>query len=196
MNYTDLKAATEAWVDRPIEDPVFRNIVELMTGAMNQLLRTSRQSRYVIAVANPGQESFAVPDDYLAVRKVSINGGEASYLTPGQFINERIEYECEYAYAVIGRGIYVKPELLEDMQLGIDYYAEVPILTDEVNTRAFADAYPELYLNGAQAWAYNFFRNYAMEDKHRTIFNNLLGIIMDQDKEDLWSAGPNQIRAG
>lgn len=159
-NYTDLKSAVEAWLDRADLTSRIPDFISLCEDSLNKRLRIRGMENR--ATATVAEEYVALPTGFLEMRNFQLNTSPKQVL---RFVTP--EYIDTFwagsttgrpkVYTFIGGEIQLAPSPDASYTAEMDYYVKLDIATDTTNwllTNA-----PSAYLYGALLAAEPFLKN-------------------------------------
>lgn len=144
--YGQLKTAVATWLHRTDLTDVIPDFVTLAEANIRKDVRcrAMEDSTAVTLVST----TLALPDEFLAVRRVVLDDCPQRYVTPEQFYPLR--ESLTDAYTINGESFVFQSST---GSLSIDYYAGFAPFVEESDTNWLLENYPEIYLFGALAEA-------------------------------------------
>lgn len=180
MTYDELKAMITDWLQRPDLSDKVANFITLAEAEFNRSLRTVEMEAR--SQATVSDEYIAVPDDFLALREIHIEGTPdkiIKYVSP-QELNDKIAEGHTNAYplwyTLVDNQYKVFPVPSEAITVEIIYIQQIPALSASNTTNWLLTAHPDLYLYCALGNAEAFIHN----DKRIGIWQSNCGRILDR----------------
>ena len=182
-SYSELLTALENWIARSDLDDRYPECIALAEGVANrhldcQQMSTRNASFSINAV------SVAVPTRFAGVRAFKLNTATPSplfYVKPDDFDDPR---EAAYPatgqpgyYTILGDAFLFSPTPDSTYTATLVYRTNLTPLSTSNASNWLLAGFPDVYLHGALAFAYQFIEDDAMEAKMRGLFLSGLGEI-------------------
>jgi hypothetical protein len=185
--YADLQATVQDYLDDETMDARITDFIRLFEVKARRALRTSDATNSATATTNSSGQ-VALPDDFRAVRRVSIGGADLAFITPGDASERNATQSARsvYAYTLEGRTLTVVPAKSVDIVLV--YAQALPFLSNTNTSNWVLERHPDTYLYGtlAEAEAYGF------DDPRlamwKSLANDALGQIIGGDQATEWAS--------
>lgn len=162
--YDELKAAVQSWLKRSSLDTEIPNFIQLAEAHFNRTIRASEMETRASVTAN--SEFIALPDDYLALREIHLEGSRdepLKYVTPQELSYiEAQGYSGEpFVYSIMDGQIKLFPAASAEAEhnLEVIYLQKIPALSAENPSNWLLESHPDIYLHGALHQAEGFFFN-------------------------------------
>jgi len=171
--YSDLQQTIADWLNRADLDQQIPDFIQLAESTLNDVLRSS----YMVSSATVSLSSgrATLPTDALEIIYTQVEDTPSQPLeqiTPQQLVMLRRARTRAAAapkfYAVIGREIAVTPSPDSAVSLDVDYYEQIPALSDVNTSNWLLDEAPHVYLYTSLLHATPFL----MDDARYQVFNN------------------------
>lgn len=162
--YDELKAAVGSWLKRDSLDTEIPNFIQLAEAHFNRVIRAVEMETRATNTAD--SEFLALPDDYIAMRELHIEGSRdkpLKYVTPQQLTSMEYDgYTGEpFAYTVTDDQIklYPAPTASGTVDFEMIYLQKIPALSASNTSNWLLASHPDIYLHGALIQAEGFFYN-------------------------------------
>lgn len=162
--YDELMAAVGSWLKRSSLDTEIPNFIQLAEAHFNRVVRaTEMEARATVAATS---EFVALPDDFLAMREIHVEGSSdrpLKYVSPQEL--SHIEYSGysgnPFAYTIADNQIklFPAPSVDNELQIEVIYIQKIPALSASNQTNWLLTSHPDIYLHGALHQAEGFFYN-------------------------------------
>lgn len=196
-NYQELLDAIGDWLDRKDLISVVPSFVQLCEADINRKLRVHKMVKSATArgVGNDGK--IALPDDWLEMRNVEIDGTQALYQSPdvidimkqnetsncGAATSENL---CLFTYVDSCIELYPVPTI--DYDIKLDYYARIPPLREEADySNWILEENPDVYLYGSLAHAAPYLRDDPRIAVWMSTYDQALGLLDMASKRAMYS---------
>ena len=174
------------------------DFITLAEADMNRELRLIDQE--VSTALSVSSATTALPSDYLEMRsapRISTNPtAPLEYKTPEQIEQMGTDSGSPLFYSIRGSNLLLGPPPDGTYTVTIYYFKQIAALSDANTSNFILTDWPTLYLNGALAYGYDYFRNIALSDRHRAIFELLLNSINRNGKWSRYSGAALAVRVG
>lgn len=154
MNYTEVKSAVAAFLNRDDLTSVIPTFIKFCESRMNRTIRT-RLMEYRV-VASISTQFSNLPDDFMEMRNIQINSQPVvalQYLTPQQADQERQRNNGASGkpafFSVVANRLELIPPPNELLECELVYYRMIPALDDTVNmTNWVSSNHSDVYVYG------------------------------------------------
>jgi hypothetical protein len=191
-DYSDLVAVVADWLDRDDMEEQIPRCVALTEARLNRLLRVPEMETIRLQVTT--SETFAVPDDFLAMRSIYLEGSPDRPLramSPAALAHEfGGSAGVPVAYAIRGRTVQLAPPPADETTASIDYYAKIPTLSDEIPTNWVLETHPDLYLYGTLMHVCAKVEDPEGVAKWKAAFDESVAELVGSGNRNRWGAGP------
>lgn len=178
---SELRTAISNWLESTKVAAVDDDLIAMLEGKLNRVLRTSDMEATVDIVGGVGgTASYTLPADYLSLRSVT-SIGKPMVSKAVQIVREGISGTDVAYYAIEGRTLLFAPAIPEGETVTVSYFQAIPALTDGSPTNWLLTKYPDVYLMGSLAQA----EIYLANDERV----NLLKSALDEAIAELNEAG-------
>jgi hypothetical protein len=151
-----------------------------------------RNDSFTVMTVNP-----ALPATFAGVRSFHLNTNPVTrlqYVKADEFDDVR-EAASEGVgrplyYTIVGDAFLMAPTPDTTYTATLVYRRTLPALTESNTTNWLLTAHPDVYLNGALAYAFGDMEDDQMELKHRTLFERGLLAINGQDQRQSYGSSP------
>ncbi len=155
MNLQELTEAASLMIDRSDLDDKIKLFTTLCEADINRRCRVQDMVCVGTSPTNQGDPLVKLPDDYLEMRNIKVDGRPYDFLTPRQF--DTLNEHCRYT--IRGNKIEISPTPSEVIPVEMSYYKRVPQLGEKYQavpgsvpvTRTenwLLDKWPDVYLYG------------------------------------------------
>lgn len=148
MNYTELKTAISDWEHRSFDAGKVDTFIDLFEARINRNLRVPEMEKR--ATATPTSEYVALPDDFLELRNIQINGTSTTlleYASPQKIDAMGLTTGTSRYYSLVGNEFQLNPSAAGST-VEIAYYGKITALSDANPTNFLIDSHPDYYLMG------------------------------------------------
>lgn len=191
-DYPTLKSAVADWLDRDdlgLKIPVFVQMCEAM---FNRELRVpDMESQTTLTMTG---ESGPLPDDYLAMRSVYIDGSPDRPLRGLAPTALRDGFDgtsgAPVAYVLVGGGITLASPPSDTVTLNLDYYARIEALSDANESNWLLEKHPDLYLYGTLYNAEIYLDNAPRAGQWKGLLDETMAKVNMAARSDRFGAGP------
>lgn len=195
-SYSTLQTAVANWLARSDLTTVIPDFITLAEAEFNRTLRCSEMESRSTATAT---EYMALPDDFLELRDIQLNGTPRTTLqlvSPSEIDAYSSASGKPVAYCVIDDQIQLGPSPDGSYTVEIDYFAEIPALSDSNTSNWLLAAHPDLYLYGALLRASGYIQDGNLLAGWKQAYTEVSQQIRYADKRAKWAGPPTSIRAG
>lgn len=159
-DYSDLQSAIGNWLARGDLGANIPDFIAIFEAVANRRLRVRQQE--AVATLTPMSGVAALPDDYLAWRRVTWTGAtsrELEYVHPSYLhaLYPTAPAGLPRLFTVEGGTLTVAPR--NDSALAFAYFRKIPALSNANPANWLLAVYPDLYLFGALAEAQGFIKD-------------------------------------
>ena len=189
-NYSDLVSALSEWLNRDDKEALYPTFIALFEARANRALRVPQMEES--ATSPTSEAELSLPDDFLSLRDIRVDG-DAVYGMAPQALRDRFqdrEAGTPEAYAILGTTIQLAPAPSASVEVAIDYYQTIPALTSTNTVNWLLTAYPDAYLYGVLAVAYDYLRDDNQAGSMLALSDRLLGEIGIDAARRRLPAGP------
>jgi hypothetical protein len=156
-SFAELKGAIASWLARDDLTASIPDFIALFEATANRRLRV-RQMQTAASLA-PSAGEAALPNDYLAWRRVTWNGNrprELDYVHPSylQAAFPDAAAGIPRLFSIEGATLRIRPA--DEAALELAYFQKIPALSDAAPVNWLLTAHPDLYLFGALTEAQGF----------------------------------------
>jgi hypothetical protein len=191
-DYPTLKAVIADWLDRDDLNTRIPTFVQMAEAMFNRELRTPDMETSTLLSAD--QENVALPDNYLAMRAIYVEGSPDRPLRGIAPTAIREEYSgatgTPQAYTLVSRGLRLAPPPAAALQLQLDYYAKIDGLTDASPANWLLDKHPDLYLYGSLFYAEQMLDNAPRAAQWKELLDEVMARVNRAANNDRYGAGP------
>ena len=191
-DYQTLISTVGDWLDRDDLDdkvPVFILMAEAM---FNRELRVPDMEKYTLLTAT--EETVNLPDDYIGMRAIYIEGSPDQPLRSTSPSSQRQEYDgtagTPSAYVLVNGGLTLIPPPDATTTLHLDYYARIESLTDAAPVNWLLEKHPDAYLYASLFYAEAHLDNATRAGQWKALLDQTMGSINRSAKADRYGAGP------
>lgn len=173
MNYTELKSLIAMTVGRSDLTNEIIEVIKTTETELNMYLRTAElQNTAYLTQEIDG--SYTLPDDFVEVIRIRVNGDEVEQMNP-QVADTA--YATPVAYYMLGNKLEIRvvPDIGDTVT--VDYYKQVPVLSDANPTSDILERYPTLYLNGAMLYLKLLIQDLEEAQAYSERFNSLMSSV-------------------
>lgn len=171
--YAELQQSIADWLNRADLDQQIPDFIQLAESTLNDVLRSSYMVANTTSTVASGRASL--PDDALEIVYAQVADTPSSPLeqiSPQQLVMLRRARTRQAAdpkfFAIIGRELVVTPTPSASVDLDVDYYQQIPALTDSNTSNWLLEEAPHVYLYTSLLHATPFL----MDDARYQVFNN------------------------
>lgn len=190
--YAELQASIADWLKRTDMATVIPDFVKLAESRLNTILRVPQMETR--ATASLTGEYIAVPEDFLAVRSITIQGARdlaLEYLAPKHFYaTNRANLSGSPCYYTILDEQFVFAPIPASGTVEIIYFRSLPALATN-STNWLLTAFPQCYLHGSLVQAYSYLRDDAQVARSEAQFAAAVSAVsLDGERR----RGPDALR--
>lgn len=187
-----LIAAVNDWLDRDDLDAKVPMFIQMAEAYFDRELRVPQMERTVTgAVTN---EDTALPEDYLAMRAVYIEGSPDLPLRAMSPSSVRQEYDgttgTPEAYILVSGGIRFVPPPDETALITMDYFARIDPLSVAAPSNWLLQQHPDAYLAGALFNAEIYLDNERRAAQWKGLLDQIIARVNKSARSDRYGAGP------
>lgn len=195
QTYDDLKAAVGRWLHRNDLGTPAEDFITLFETRANRNLRVRQmettQSQTVTT------QSVALPADWLElIGKPTLGGKPQDFITRDQFklLDGTVPvFESGY-FSIFGATLRLNVDVSAGVTLAYDYYAEIPALSDTVQTNWLILAAPDVYLYGSLLEAAPYLNNDPRIVTWQGLLTAGLDALQTTGDKAKWSGGTLEVR--
>lgn len=187
-----LKTSVADWLDRDdLEDkiPVFIQMTEAM---FNRELRAPEMERTTIGSVTG--EDTSLPDDYLAMRAIYVEGSPDRPLRGMSPTAIRQTFDgstgLPVAYALVSGGIRLIPPPSATTLLTMDYFAKIDPLSIYTPSNWLLEKHPDAYLYGTLYNAEIYLDNAPRAAQWKGLVDEVISRVNTTSRNDRYGAGP------
>lgn len=192
--YSDLKSAITNWMHRGDLTSYLDEFIDMTESKMNRVLRLSEMEQR--STTTTTDEYTELPSDYLEMRNIQINDTYSyplEYRPPHHLdLLDQNEAGRPKYYTIVNETIQTYPAT-SGYVMEIDYYKEIPALSDSNTTNFVLTAWPDMYLHGCLHHANIFTKNMEMAGYHAQEFGRLMMEVNNKSKARKFSGAPLQV---
>lgn len=165
QTFAELQTAITTWLIRDDLDDMAANFIGMAERRFNRVLRVPEMEADATATVTSGL--FTLPDDFLALRSVCLDGFTDYPLTQlglGQLqeLYGATESGIPAHFALQNGGeMILGPSPTDSTTLVLNYYQKIPALSDSQTTNWLLTAHPDLYLAASLVEGYTYTRDLA-----------------------------------
>ena len=198
--YSELQTAIAARLHR---DDLSAEILDFITLAEARISRDLRITGMISVDATnqftAGDNSEALPSDFLSAKSIQINGDpvrvlEQSTLDVAQSMYPSTANEKPYLYARAGSTMYFFPTPDSDYTYQLTYYARPTALSDSNTSNFYLTDVPDLLLYAALIYGADHMEDDGKLMKYSNMYDRLLQEIEEADNADSWGASNQRTR--
>ena len=198
-SYTDLQTTIASYLARTDLNTMIPTFIDFAEGRLARDLRTRPMLRNVTSSMPASQAKIALPNDFLAVRDVFIQGNPreaVTYLTPSAFTRDgRADQSGKpLYYTVYGTEFVFSPIPDAEYTLELLYYARPNRLDADTISNVFLANYPDALLYASLIEAEPYLMNDARTSVWGTLYDKAIAAITRSDDEGEFSAVPMAIK--
>lgn len=183
-----LKDSISARLDRTFDNDDLTDFIYLAEREMERVLPVAARE-VSTALAVTGQTA-ALPIDFKAVRHITVGSGVPLGLAAASVVANNKCTGCPNAYAIIAQQIWFSP-IPNGAQNGtLVYERRITPLTDSSPSNWVLDKHPDAYFYGALVQAADFIEDPAKIGRYRTMFEAVIGQIVDESERYRNSGAP------
>lgn len=185
--YAELQDAVTDYLDDTTMTARIPDFIRLFEVKARRALRTSDATATATATTNSSGQ-VSLPDDYRAVRRVSINGTGLNFISPDDASDRNTTQSARsvYAYSIEGRTLTVVPAKSVDIVLV--YAQALPFLSNTSTSNWVLTRHPDAYLYGTLAEAEGYGFDDARLATWKALANGALGEIIGSDQSTEWAS--------
>ncbi len=194
-NFTNLKTAIRNYLHREDLDAQIPDFITLCEAKLNRELRIALMEQRATATANAAY--LELPEDFLAIRNIQVNGDPGYPLTYSapEGIDQTYTISGEIReYSIIGTKLQFGPAPNADTVIEIDYYKRIPALSEVEPRNWLLASSPDIYLYGAMLEAAPFMLNDARVNLWGQMFTKAVNHLNIADSKDRWTGSALTIR--
>ena len=187
--YAELKTSIANWLDREDLTDIIPDFIALAETRHKRDFKIRRMETRVTANTINNIEYYTLPDDYVAMRNIKLNGDTKiplEYLTPE--IMDRLQAGsqtgCPKAYSIKGNDIQIRPIPDGVYEIEIAYYKTFTALSDSNTTNDMLTHHPDVYLYGALVEAEPYLMNDKRIDVWAGYYDRAKKDIIDSNERD------------
>jgi hypothetical protein len=189
--YSDLFAALSQWLNRSDIEATYPTFIALFEARANRALRVPQME--AVATALIADNELALPSDFLSARDLWLDGPiTLRAMSPQELrdTNERFTSGQSIGYAILDQTLSFAPPLSDGETVNLSYYATIPGLSVDNTTNWLMTSYPDAYLYGVLAVAYDYLRDDAQASSMLGLSDRILAEIMKDAIRKQLPAGP------
>jgi hypothetical protein len=189
--YSDLLAALSTWLNRSDIEATYPTFIALFEARANRALRVPQME--ASSTASPVDNELALPDDFLSARDLWLDGPVTLRAMSPQELrdtNERFQSGNAIGYAILDQTLSFAPPLDDDEVVNLSYYQTIPALSTDNTSNWLLTSYPDAYLYGVLAVAYNYLRDDAQAADMLNFSDRIFAEIMKDAIRKQLPAGP------
>lgn len=187
-----LKSTAGDWLDRDDLDSKIPVFIQMFEAEVNRELRTPQMERTVTFSAS--DEDTPLPDDYLAMRSIYIEGSPDLPLSAMSATAIRQNFSgvagTPQAYVLISGALRLVPPPAAEILLTMDYFGAIDPLSVVAPSNWLLEKHPDAYLYGTLFYAEAYLDNAVRAGQWRGLLDNVLERINHSTRNDRFGAGP------
>lgn len=167
-SYDELQASIAAYIQRTnLNDdiPLFIQLAEVRLRAAIKTMEAQMADPWIVQPARDS-DVIPLPTDYGSIAKVMYGGRYLNFISP-ELIDQQARRHTRGEYSILGGNLYLQTKVDGTELLTVQYYRNLPSLSDANPSNWLLEDYPNLYLFAALVEASAF--------------------IMDDDRLPLWA---------
>lgn len=180
------------WLDRDDIADKIPTFIAMAEALFNRELRCPPMERTITFSA--ADEDTPLPDDYLAMRGIYVEGTPDRALRATSPSSTRQEFNgvagTPEVYALVSGGIRLIPPPDADLLLTMDYYAKLIPLTAFAPTNWLLETHPDAYLYATLFYAEAFLDNATRAAQWKGLLDQAIDSINREARNDRYGAGP------
>lgn len=210
MNYTEIIDMALSYSDREDDEVTSRmdQFLLITESRINKKFKVANQAARAtidLSLATPGQEVFAMPDDFGGLRSIVIGvvDGEQrtlTYVNPEQLANRKTAGALSVSHRRVYYNLVAKElHLYPPQEVGImeiTYYQKVPALTSGEANNWISDDNPECYIFGLLVEITSFAKDAVAMAIWQGRFDESISDIEYDDSISRWSGTPLVVHVG
>ena len=196
--YDELQTAVANWLDRTDLTARIPEFISLAEARFLRKVRHWQMEKRATAPTVAGENSLAVPTDYVEMRNLKINTSTVNvleFLPPSVFYDGNSSQGVPGYYTVQGDQLILYPTPDGEYTIEMGYYA-FATLSDENTTNWLLTSYPDIYLYAALLQAEAYIINDGRLNVWKSALDEALKELDKEDKSARWNGTPLQIRVG
>lgn len=187
-----LKATIADWLDRDDLDAKIPVFIQLAESMFNRELRCPEMENTVTASVDT--EDTSLPDDYLAMRAMYIEGSPDNPIKAMSPTALKSEYNgasgFPKAYALVGGGMRLAPPPSGPILLTMDYFAQIDPLSVFAPSNWLLEKHPDAYLYASLYFAEQILDNPTRVQQWKSLLVEVIERINRAAKNNRYGAGP------
>lgn len=194
MTYAELKTNIADWLHRSDLTAKIDTFIDLFEARVNRSLRVPEMEKR--ATATPTDEYVALPDDFLELRNIQINGSVTTlleYASPQKIDASGLTTGTARYYSLVGNEFQLNPSAA-DSEVEIAYYGKITPLDDTNTSNFLLESHPDYYLMGCIYEALV----YTIDDRRNEVAQIVAekeDAIMRKGKDKQYGSGPLVVTA-
>jgi len=186
-NYSDLTAALSSWLNRTDLTGTYDTFIALFEARANRALRTPQME--ASSTALPTSNALALPSDFMEAREVYLSGKYIHGMSPMEMRDTKTRFTSgdPIGYAIVAQTLVFAPPIADTTTVYLNYYQKIPTLT---STNWLMTAYPDAYLYGTLAAAYDYLRDDTQRDAMLSASDRIFAEIQRDASRRRLPAGP------
>jgi len=187
-----LIAAIQDWLDRDDLSDKIPMFIQMAEAMFSREIRAPQMERSVILEAT--SEDTQLPDDYLAMRAIYVEGSPDRPLRGIAPTAIRQGFDGTTgpptAYTLVSNGIRLDPPPSASTLLSMDYFARIEPLTVTTPANWLLDRHPDAYLYGSLYNAEIYLDNAPRAGQWKGLLDQVVDRINRTSRNDRYGAGP------
>jgi len=185
-----LKDSISSRLDRTFDDDDLTDFIYLAEREMERVLPVAaRETSTTLAVTG---QSAALPIDFKAVRHITVGTGAPLSLGAAAVVGNEQRTGCPVSYAIIAQQIWFAPVPTGTQSATLVYERKIPALTESSPSNWVLQSHPDAYFYGALVQASDFIEDPTKIGRYRTMFETVLGQIVEESERYRNSGSPMQ----
>jgi hypothetical protein len=193
--YAELKTAIAARLGRSDLTAELGDFIALAEADLNAILRCRQMEQRSYATAT---QFMALPEDFLELRRVHLQGTPTYQVLLAAVEDANLHSSATGQpthYNLVGNELQLLPAPDTTYTVEIDYWQQVPALSDSNTTNWLLTAHPTLYVMAALVHGMVRIQDEARAAQALQATQALLGTINRADRAARWSGSPLAVRA-
>lgn len=197
-NYSEIKTAVEAWLDRSGFTELTNQTADFIAFAQRRIQREVRippmEAVTNLTVSSVSEE---IPTDYLQSKTMMIirdAGNKPLVRAPYEQVRKYTSVDCPQFFSQAGGNFYFGPPPDQEYTIELVYYKELEYVSATVATNWFSQFAPELILYAALAEAYDFLKDAEQAAYWNGKYETAKALLIRQQTMGEWSGSPMAAR--
>lgn len=196
MTYDEIKAIVSGYTDLSDVDTYFDHWLRMFEANANKL-RVMQMVCIANAAGDGAQTDFVLPDEFLGLRQISVDGRDIEFVNPEQFVEVLATgpYAGLVCYTIRNNKVRIAPAPSvppagESYNIEIAYYHSIPPLNGTTQTTNWlSEQVPSAYVEGCLAEAHRRAMDNDRAMDHEARVEEILERVRLADWDARWSGG-------